>query len=133
MSALSNYLLCVAGKILYAMRIEIANKILNQKRWLSSRRFFYINFLPSLLLASSTPCSIEAFKVKDKPIWGIQFHPEISAKKAVEIFIERPDYFKVDGLNIDMEIKKGFRKYYPRLAEIIISNFVNFNTDKRYK
>lgn len=33
------------------------------------------------LLAKSDACKIHAFECKDKPIWGIQFHPEITIAK----------------------------------------------------
>lgn len=66
----------------------------------------------TILLASSESCPIEAFKVKNKPIWGIQFHPEISIEKAKEIL---------------MKTEKDFDKYDSKLATIIFGNFI-FNS-----
>ena len=35
-----------------------------------------------LILASSKDCKIQAFQLKKRPIWGIQFHPEINISSA---------------------------------------------------
>lgn len=76
------------------------------------------------LLVTSNQCPIEAFGIKNKPVWGIQFHPEISAKKTEEIFLERADMFRKDGLDIEAEIRKGYQYYSPILVQQIFSNFI---------
>jgi GMP synthase (glutamine-hydrolysing) len=45
-----------------------------------------------ILLASSPSCPVEAVKHRTKPIFGIQFHPELSGeigKKIIENFFKR--------------------------------------------
>jgi len=38
-----------------------------------------------LVLASTSACRIQAFELKTKPVWGIQFHPEINISAAREL------------------------------------------------
>jgi GMP synthase-like glutamine amidotransferase len=40
------------------------------------------------ILASSPGCPVQAFELKDRPVWGIQFHPEIDIA-AARVFLSR--------------------------------------------
>jgi len=40
---------------------------------------------PFLILASSRHCRIQAFQLEEKPVWGIQIHPEIGVSSAQEL------------------------------------------------
>ncbi|NIM89545.1 MAG: hypothetical protein GTO17_01195 [Candidatus Aminicenantes bacterium] len=40
---------------------------------------------PFLILASSKHCRIQAFQWEEKPVWGIQIHPEIGVSSAKEL------------------------------------------------
>lgn len=47
---------------------------------------------PFLILASSKHCRIQAFQLEEKPVWGIQIHPEIgvsSAQKFLKTLIDQ--------------------------------------------
>jgi hypothetical protein len=55
-----------------------------------------------LVLASSKYCQIQAFQLKKRPIWGIQFHPEINISNA-QILLR-----KFSSLNL--ETKPFFEK-----------------------
>lgn len=46
-----------------------------------------ITILPdkAVLLCTSDNCFVEGFSISDKPIWGVQFHPEIGYRKASKI------------------------------------------------
>lgn len=79
----------------------------------------------SVLLATSPNCTIEAFRVIDKPIWGIQFHPEITAEKAEEIFVEGRKILEKDGFNVDTQIKLGYKTYNLNAANNIFANFAS--------
>jgi GMP synthase-like glutamine amidotransferase len=37
-----------------------------------------------LVLASSAACSVQAFELKGRPVWGVQFHPEMDIEAARE-------------------------------------------------
>ncbi|MBU6375204.1 MAG: type 1 glutamine amidotransferase [Bdellovibrionales bacterium] len=73
------------------------------------------------LLARSERCAIQAFSVNQKPVFGIQFHPErgcdagertlaISAKKKLQFPLLHPG--------------KGEQLYSPEIAKKIFENFI---------
>jgi GMP synthase-like glutamine amidotransferase len=52
------------------------------------------------VLASTPDCPVQAFEVKGRPVWGIQFHPEIDIPAALEFLrnlvdlgLKNPDLF----------------------------------------
>jgi len=47
------------------------------------------------ILASSAHCPIQAFRLKDKPAWGLQFHPEMNIKEA-KLFIKNSISLKLE-------------------------------------
>lgn len=79
----------------------------------------------AVLLATSERCPIEAFKINNKPVWGIQFHPEISAKKAEDIFVEGRKILEKDGLDVNAQIQLGYEVYNINIAKNIFANFIN--------
>jgi GMP synthase (glutamine-hydrolysing) len=38
------------------------------------------------VLASSADCAVHAFQYRDRPVWGVQFHPEYGPEEATPIF-----------------------------------------------
>ena len=40
------------------------------------------------LLASSSLCKVQAFRHKSKPIYGVEFHPEVGSKKVLRNWLE---------------------------------------------
>ncbi len=52
-------------------------------------------------LATSAGCAVQAFGVKEAPIWGIQFHPEISITDGVLFLRDIAEY--VAGAGFDVE------------------------------
>ncbi len=67
------------------IRIEKENDLLGEGR---TAHCFSIHFDEVVnlnqnfeVLASTRNCPIQAFKLKDKPVWGIQMHPEIDIRE----------------------------------------------------
>lgn len=45
------------------------------------------------VLASTPDCAVQAFQMKDLPVWGVQFHPEYGPGSIEEIFaVEKDSY-----------------------------------------
>jgi GMP synthase (glutamine-hydrolysing) len=77
------------------------------------------------LLASTPLCGIQSFRYSSAPVWGVQFHPEISPEKAKSILESRRDILKVQGVDIFLAIDQGFQvPQQPRKQ--IFYNFINF-------
>lgn len=53
------------------------------------------------VLASSERCAVQAFRVADEPIWGVQFHAEMDATETRDLFEMRIS--KCPELGIDRE------------------------------
>lgn len=54
------------------------------------------------ILASSQYCQIQAFRLRNKPIWGLQIHPEMSIKEAT-IYIK-------NSISLDLPTKSYYKK-----------------------
>ena len=55
----------------------------------------------AILLASSEKVENQAFKIKNKPIYCTQFHPELDLEDLIERVINYPQYIKtVSGLTL---------------------------------
>ncbi|MEO5970008.1 MAG: type 1 glutamine amidotransferase [Bdellovibrionia bacterium] len=70
-------------------------------------------------LAESELCSIQACQLENKPVFGIQFHPEKGIEEAEKVFIDKRKVKKLELLNS----KRSAELYNPKIAEIIFSNF----------
>ena len=74
------------------------------------------------VFAASDRCAVQAYRVVGKPIWGVQFHAEMTEEEAVELAIRRitgrPD------LGFDLEAKLAESRDSTPLARRIIENFL---------
>ncbi|HUP58523.1 MAG TPA: type 1 glutamine amidotransferase [Bdellovibrionota bacterium] len=74
-------------------------------------------------LARSEACGIQAMQVGDKPVFGIQFHPERDAAQADERFRKaksertRPEFVLGEG--------KSGKLFDPKVGETIFRNFLS--------
>jgi len=68
------------------VQIKVENELLGKKRQVFSFSSHFdevVNLSDAfLVLASSRDCQVQAFKLKKRPIWGIQIHPEINISNA---------------------------------------------------
>lgn len=60
------------------------------------------------VLAFSANCAVQALKVRDAPIWGTQFHPEIKEADGVLFLTDIDDHIEKAGHNV--EVAKATRK-----------------------
>jgi GMP synthase-like glutamine amidotransferase len=56
------------------------------------------------VLAHSERCGVQAFRVANKPIWGVQFHAEMDFDEAVSIFQERVENSPELGIDADAHV-----------------------------
>jgi GMP synthase-like glutamine amidotransferase len=94
--------------------------------------------LPSTteILASNSSTPIQAFRVNAKPVFGIQFHPEISKAKAKEILSSRRDVLQSKGFDVERLLSECESKYDETLAQKVISNYldiVNLTNKQKFK
>ena len=76
------------------------------------------------VLASSKECGVQAFQYKDKPVWGIQFHPEMIVEECIYLLEYRRALHP--ELNIDVEKEKSLLKSNEVLAATLFRNFLDF-------
>lgn len=84
--------------------------------------------LPSgaVSLASTPDIPNHAFRYGDKPVWGVQFHPDYHPA-IVEAFIDKPDYrafLSGKGYNVDAMLAEGRAVYDATLNQKIFENFL---------
>jgi GMP synthase (glutamine-hydrolysing) len=72
------------------------------------------------ILANSDECNIQAYKLKNKDVWGIQFHPEINIETDVQILRESASIFDWD--NVEEIIKKANDS---DIGSQLLLNFIN--------
>lgn len=73
-----------------------------------------------VILAWSDICPNHVWRYKDKPIWGIQGHPEFTAAQAVLWFEENRERMTLDGADIEA-LKASAQE--AEIARTMISNF----------
>ena len=79
------------------------------------------------LLASSDRCEVQAFQVADKPMWGMQFHPEMDPEESETLV--RTNLVRHTSLQGTPEEVLESRLDGRYLGQIIMSNFVRAATN----
>ena len=74
-----------------------------------------------VLLASSELCPIQAFRLRDLPVWGVQFNPQYDPVIA-EGVIRAAKTLPSHGYDIEAMVATGYREYND-LAGTLFSNF----------
>lgn len=74
-------------------------------------------------LGSSPKCPVQAFRYKSQPVWGVQFHPEISPQQAKKILLARRGKLEEMGIDVFLTINRGMELNKNR-GEQIFYNFI---------
>ncbi len=71
------------------VKVEVENGLLGEKKLGHSFSIHFdevTNLTGSfLVLASSRHCRVQAFQMRERPVWGLQIHPEIDVRKGREL------------------------------------------------
>lgn len=73
------------------------------------------------VLARSEGCAVQAFQLEDKPVFGIQFHPERNAIEAERTFEQRRKEKTPEHL---LHPSRSKELYDPKIGERIFKNFL---------
>jgi GMP synthase (glutamine-hydrolysing) len=76
------------------------------------------------LLASTEHCRIQAFRLRGRPVWGVQFNPQYDPVIA-EGVIRAATWLTRHGYDIEELVETGYREY-DDLAGRIFGNFFQF-------
>lgn len=74
------------------------------------------------LLASSDRCRVQAFRLRNRPVWGVQFNPQYDPVIA-EGVIRSASSLKKNGYDVDEMVAIGYREYSD-LAGQVFGNFL---------
>jgi GMP synthase-like glutamine amidotransferase len=93
--------------------------------WSFSSHYEEVAELPKgmRLLAKSDRCAIQACRLEDLPVYGIQFHPEKdlpSTEKSIE-------GWKKEGRKEILRVKDGSKLFNPKVGDRIFENFLAVN------
>jgi GMP synthase-like glutamine amidotransferase len=78
----------------------------------------------AVLLASTPKCPVQAFRLRDMPVWGVQFNPQydpVIAEGVIRAATTLPKY----GYDLDEMVETGYREY-DDLAGTIFGNFFRY-------
>ena len=76
-----------------------------------------------VILGSSDECPNHIWGYQDKPIWGIQGHPELGREQVIEALHTYQDLFEQDGVDIHEQSKLiGSNED----SQLLIRNFTNY-------
>jgi GMP synthase (glutamine-hydrolysing) len=78
----------------------------------------------AVLLASTPKCPVQAFRLRNQPVWGVQFNPQydpVIAEGVIRAATTLPKY----GFDLDEMVETGYREY-DDLAGTIFGNFFRY-------
>ncbi|UCE39267.1 MAG: type 1 glutamine amidotransferase [Thermoplasmata archaeon] len=58
------------------------------------------------ILASSEQCNVQAFQIKNAPVWGVQFHPEIDIESGKKYLMDLKKMFPQLKMKLDEAISE---------------------------
>jgi GMP synthase-like glutamine amidotransferase len=74
-----------------------------------------------VVLASTEFCPVQAYRLRDLPVWGVQFNPQYDPVIA-EGVIRAAQTLTRNGYNVEEMVATGYREY-DDLAGRIFGNF----------
>ena len=85
-----------------------------------------ISRLPAeaILLASSERCPVQVYRLRNQPVWGVQFNPQYDPVIA-ETLVRNSPWVPKQGWDVEEIVATGYREY-DDLAGRIFGNFLNF-------
>jgi len=81
------------------------------------------------VFASSERCPVQAFQVHDRPIWSMQFHPEMDPDESETLV--RSNLARHETLGDDPEAVLATRRDSRDLGEVIFANFLALHAEPR--
>jgi GMP synthase (glutamine-hydrolysing) len=83
-----------------------------------------ITHLPdeAVLLASTEVCPVQAYRLGERPVWGVQFNPQYDPVMA-EAVLRGSSWLPRQGYDIDELVAIGYREYHD-LAGTLFGNFL---------
>ncbi len=79
------------------------------------------------ILSSTGDCAVHAYQIKDKPVWGVQFHPEYGIREAEAIFAKSSEKHPEVRRHFWNELDDGRRLIQNRR---ILANFIRIGGDR---
>jgi GMP synthase-like glutamine amidotransferase len=73
------------------------------------------------LLASTEVCPVQAYRLRGRPVWGVQFNPQYDPEIAEEV-IRGSSWLPKQGYDLDEMAAIGYREY-DNVAEKIFGSF----------
>jgi GMP synthase (glutamine-hydrolysing) len=75
----------------------------------------------AILLASTEVCPVQAYRLRNRPVWGVQFNPQYDPVIAEDV-LRGSSYLPKQGYDIDELVAIGYREY-DDLAGRVFGNF----------
>ena len=75
-------------------------------------------------LATSRQCAIQAIRYKNLPVYGIQFHPEISPSIGRSIITSRKEKLEHEGVDVSSAVALGYEENQHN-RQLIFYNFLH--------
>jgi GMP synthase-like glutamine amidotransferase len=74
------------------------------------------------VLARNEACAVQAFQVRDHPLWGVQFHPEMGLEEIEALIVERAG--EPQGADFDAAALLQAKRDTRELGDRLFANFL---------
>lgn len=73
------------------------------------------------LLAKNAAGRVQAFRVEERPVWGLQFHPEVTPAEGLEMLRRTPSVYRPHGITYEDAVRHVQENV---ASEIMFRNFI---------